>query len=742
MSQRKTRSHLSPFLLSLACALAPAVSGCADAGAPDEAAPAAEAAPAEHPETHPIAQPIAPVSPLRDDSWHHVAACAGERCEGAMPAPRHIARNLARNAMHHKGTNTQLPIPQNLQLADIDADGASDFIQFVSNKVFVSHTDYDKTGVAHLYTGRPIKRVLTGDFHGDHYSQTCLITDDNMLACYGISTDRHELWWWFSQYTFLNDNEDAIVADYDGDGRDDILVYPRAGGAYRMYSIKGDYFFAATPSFNPGNLGTAAAGLRLRAGDFNGDGRDDLLTVNSAGQMADYASVWDGTSHTFWWAFTTGGGFVGGDDQITTAHIDDNNTDDIVLHNRATGVTRFHNMEFGGGSPPQITSVSKGQISVAGNSWIFWGFMHGVSSELGSSRREDAMVYDLSANMFVRSDARYDGSALTYWWAYSQYAPNNHYGWAAFAAKPFLMLKCKFSDIDAEPQGTQFYRDLMYSALVPYWRDLSYGSWDLSGSNVVDAWNRMSITNAAWSGPISRWDRVGYCMNAYAGSKDGYVNTIAIVNGEGDAGNHGGRVLATPSSSNVTFLGHETGHTLGWDHSFDDTDRKNSSWSAPGEYFDYWDIMSAMAVYDFAHPQGGTAGPEMNAPYKTKAGFIPAQRITTLYPGTTQQTWRWNVAAINRPEGNGSLMVRIGADNNNYYTVEYRIPGGWDQAIPRSTVLVHRVTNGVSYLITAGGGPERLVGSTSYFALASRLIVVRVNGFAANGYTADVSIDY
>jgi M6 family metalloprotease-like protein len=201
-------------------------------------------------------------------------------------------------------------------------------------------------------------------------------------------------------------------------------------------------------------------------------------------------------------------------------------------------------------------------------------------------------------------------------------------------------------------------------------------------------------------------------------------------------------VLATPDSSNVTFLGHETGHTFGWGHSFDDTTRKNSDWSAPGEYFDYWDIMSAMAVYDFAHPQGVVAGPEMNAPYKTKQGFIPAHRITRLVPGARMQTWRSNVAAINRPEGNGSLMVRVGNDDNYYYTVEYRMPSGWDQAIPRATVLVHRVTNGTSVLITANSGPERLVGSVSSYPLGGRNVTVHVNGFAAAGYTADVTIDY
>jgi hypothetical protein len=45
------------------------------------------------------------------------------------------------------------------------------------------------------------------------------------------------------------------------------------------------------------------------------------------------------------------------------------------------------------------------------------------------------------------------------------------------------VLKCKFNDITTEPQTNQWYRDLIYSALVPCWRDISYGSYDLTGSS-------------------------------------------------------------------------------------------------------------------------------------------------------------------------------------------------------------------------------------------------------------------
>lgn len=744
-SDRLSRS----LVLLLAAGGALGASACLDA---DPASPLEEAAPAgAEPDGSPQSPEEAPVAtttlsgtrteaPVQKERSERVCA-AGKRCEGTAVEPQLSTENYSRNGRRSRGSNSQLPIPQNLTLADIDADGVTDFVQTSSNRLFASKSDFDKTGILHLYTRRPIKRVLTGDFGGGNFDQVCLITDDNALACYGISTDRKELWWWFTQGSMIGDNEDSIVGDFNGDGRDDILVYPRSGGAYRMYSITGSYFFVSTPAFAPGNLGTATAGLQLRAGDFNADGRDDLAVVNSYGQVLSYASVFDGTNQTFWWGFTTNGNVVTSADQVTVARIDDDNDDDLVLRNRSTGLTRFFRLEYASGLLPAISNVSTGQISTAGNSQIFWGSFRGTLSEPGGARREGAIVYENAWNGFVLSDARWSGSALTYWWAYSQVAPNNHTGWS-LTQKPWLFLKCKFSDIATTPRPDSFYRDMVFGTwgLSHFWRDVSLGAWDLYGSNVIDTWYTMPITNAAWRALPQRWDRAQACVSAYGGSTAGYSGVITLVNGEGDAGYHG-HVLMTPDSSNSTFLAHEVGHGFGFEHSWDDTTRKTDTWSSPGEYWDLWDVMSAMNVHRFNTGTIGVAGPGLNAPYMNRNSFIPAHRRVQLNPTTTAQSYRNNLADLAHPEANGPLYLRVGANNNDHYTVEYRVKGGFDQAIPRNTVLIHRVVNGRSYLITAGG-VERLGGSTTSFFIDGKWVYVTVNSLGGASATADVTVAY
>ena len=644
-------------------------------------------------------------------------------------------------AVSTRGSNSQLRLPRNLYLADVNADGNADFLQVSENRIFASETDYDKTGILHAYLDKPIKRLITGDFGGDSYDQVCAITIDNAFQCYGSSTDHKELWWWFTQGNFVADQEETIVGDFNGDARADILVYDPASGGLRMYTRNvATSFFEPMPGFALGNLeGAQQPNLQFRSGDVSGDGRDDLIVVNSAGQVLYYNSVFDGSQNTFWWAWTSAGGVVGARDQVQLARIDDNRGDDLVLHNIDSGATRFHRLEFNNGLPPQL-AVPTGQIAGDANSLIYFDRLKNSLNEPGGVR-DDSLSYIIPQDVFHRADARWDGAQYTYWWAYTQLAPNNDAGWAPYQSTPWLILKCKINDRSQEPNDNTFYRQLFttdgWDGVVNYWRDISYGSYDLTGNVLNDGWYTMRQKYDDLL-KLDRAGKINACIGASGQNTNDYSGVIAILNDDIDAGNQG-QVLLAPGALNVSFATHEMGHSYGWGHSFDDTTRKNADWSAPGEYFDPWDIMSAMAIHGFNNHQGVTSGPEMNAPYKTLKSFLPAQRMFTVsQPAGDIVAATYSIAAINRPEANGLLMLRIGTDNNDYYTVEFRQKSGWDRGIPRDGVLVHRVQNGRSILLTENGThQDRQPGDLVTLPNGVR---VEVNSFNARAQTASVTV--
>ncbi len=643
-----------------------------------------------------------------------------------------------------RGSNTQTTLPRNQTLADVDGDGVTDLLQFAENRIFAYRNDYERTGILHHYLKKAISRLITGEFNDNGRPDVCAVQTDGGMRCYEISPDGTELWWWFSQGSIIANDEDAIVADFDGDGRDEVLVYSRTGDDYRMLEVSGGFFFEEKQAFNQGNLSSSlGAGYQVRAGHLDNNGRADLVVVNPWGQVKRYSSVFDGTNDTFWWSFTSAA-FVGPDDQVLLARADDDTIDDLVLHDRTTGATRLYRVEYNGGTPPLISNASVGQIDTTPDTELSFARLHTSTSEQGSINREDALTYRTLTGQFHKASARYSATAgLTWWWAFTNNSPRNHSGWAPREDDSWLMLKCKFSDYPNDHQTDDYYQDLMFGreGVVDYWREITYGSWNLDTTVVDDTWYTMSTNQADWQSNLSRWDRVGACIDAYGGSTSGFVNVIAMVNGPGDAGNQGGRVLGNDTFFNATFLAHEMGHTYGWGHSFDDTTRQAATWSQPGEYYDKWDIMSAMNVFQFTNLEGIGAGPDMNSVLKDEQALIPWHRMRTLLPGTSTQTTRLDLAAITRPEGNGYLSVRVGADNDDYLVLEYRMTDGYDAGIPRDTVLVRRVLAGRSILLT-GGGTERTVGETSSHVLGGSTVTLEVLGFADEGFTAEIELTY
>jgi hypothetical protein len=289
-------------------------------------------------------------------------------------------------------------------------------------------------------------------------------------------------------------------------------------------------------------------------------------------------------------------------------------------------------------------------------------------------------------------------------------------------ATPWAIIRCKFSDHPEEPA---FDSGIITSSAgeAGYWGSVSYGKISLDGSGTY-GWFTLPITLAQAQANGRRDKLFPICKAAATGVNfDIYYGVIVVLNADFDSGAVGpGQVVLSPwtwaSNNAVTWIAHEMGHGYGLDHSFDDaaTSYSPGNDSRPGAYGDSWDIMSAM-TFGNINPTFvgayGASGPGLNAHNLDTLGWLPSGRVTT-WDGTCQN---FPLVALNHPEVSGYFTVKVpshdpGGDPTKYYTVELRQKSGWDAGIQRDTFLIHQISGGLSYLIRAQGGAERLPGQT------------------------------
>ncbi|HET9657621.1 MAG TPA: hypothetical protein VFP72_19880 [Kineosporiaceae bacterium] len=275
-------------------------------------------------------------------------------------------------------------------------------------------------------------------------------------------------------------------------------------------------------------------------------------------------------------------------------------------------------------------------------------------------------------------------------------------------ATSWSVLLCKFSGTTDEPKPLSFFQDFLTESgagkggAQDYFSTVSRGKVTLRGST-VHGWYTLPYT-LAQSQQRDRWTRIQDCVAA--AKAGGYTvpagnRVVASVNQGIDAGSAGGQVYLDPGALNDRFAVHEMLHGYNLGHSFsNDTSYQNASWSAPGEYDDTWDEMSAQATYAVQTPQFGASAVGLNAYHLDKLGWLPTNRVVTA-GADGRSTATYTLSSLETPATSGVQLLRIPfdpADLNHYYTVELRSPLGVSQGIPAETALIHEVKSGTPYL--------------------------------------------
>ncbi len=289
---------------------------------------------------------------------------------------------------------------------------------------------------------------------------------------------------------------------------------------------------------------------------------------------------------------------------------------------------------------------------------------------------------------------------------------------------PWAILLVRFSDDkDPSPPLTK-YQDLFTaqgsgsSNMVDFFRDMSHGKIDVSGSRVF-GWYTLPAKRGDYVGnvypqPAGKLNRDGVLSLAKNVAESGGVKLSdfsgVIVSGFQRmdlCGWVGGMAALCDSFSLVpSLLGQEMGHGYGLDHA-----RLEGSAS---DYMDPWDVMSTAHFPSMEAPNGefSFVGPGLNAWNMRSRGWLDESRVWTSSAADADA--RVQLRPLHRLDMPGFLAAQIGQ-----YLVEFRVPERWDAAIPRACVLVHRFQDNHSYLMPAYDGSQDLVEGDK-FAVGDR----------------------
>jgi hypothetical protein len=188
---------------------------------------------------------------------------------------------------------------QMLVAGDFDGDGYTDLATISSggyiawirnlNSYFTpgawSSTGYNYNGIGQ-FAYAPF--VLTGDFNGDGRSDIVALGSGPWSVPLAISNG-DGTWNFLNYYSVFNyyasqPGAHVVVGDFDGDGLDDLLATGPASQNYVVLAFSnGDGTFTTTSWSSNFNAYASQPGVRVYAGDYDGDGRADLTAQGGAG---------------------------------------------------------------------------------------------------------------------------------------------------------------------------------------------------------------------------------------------------------------------------------------------------------------------------------------------------------------------------------------------------------------------------------------------------------------------------
>ncbi|OMJ67839.1 hypothetical protein SteCoe_34900 [Stentor coeruleus] len=187
-------------------------------------------------------------------------------------------------------------------LGDFNGDFKYDFVHVTSNSEMVlwtakSNGEFDINTKASGYSDLNTKYMQVGRLDNDTKDDILQVYSNNEIRMYisrGTSSFKKYTYNPPSGYSLSSNNYMTIAADFNGDGLLDILHFYNKDGV-RVFINNGNYTFTICPSFPNNGYDISANNYKFFYGDFDDDGKHDLLHFINDYSLVIWLSNGDGT---------------------------------------------------------------------------------------------------------------------------------------------------------------------------------------------------------------------------------------------------------------------------------------------------------------------------------------------------------------------------------------------------------------------------------------------------------------